>query len=341
MDRRNRRQDSETMFNTVTWFLLLILRILFSYLSKLVIFIVVIATIGLGFLAQLSNVGLWGTYLPPPISHHEMHFPNAEVLAFNENLNLNFTEFRLLVDVGMPEKVVKYATVSFDVRALGIRKDRYSSANTIQMPHLPGGDYCSVNIGVTPSGKETLLKTTSCQRLPGVEGYWHDNNLGFLELEILEWAHSTNNVKLVRHPSLTTPGSLAVMKYAPFVHTVDQISREIQMYRHLQDSGVAPTVLGQVVEEGRVIGFLLEYIADARPISMAGKFYDLALEKCKQALVTLHGMGVKHNNASPENCLIRANGNAVLIDFKLSTSIIPGLPYPDLFNEDFALLTNN
>ncbi|RYC57700.1 hypothetical protein CHU98_g8510 [Xylaria longipes] len=103
---------------------------------------------------------------------------------------------------GTLEKAVKYADVSFDVRTLGVKQDRYSRANIIQMPYLPSGKYCS-----------------------------HDDNFGFLELEILEWANSTNNVKLVRHPSLTTPGSLAVMKYAPFAYTVEHISREIQIFR--------------------------------------------------------------------------------------------------------------
>ncbi|KAI0448646.1 hypothetical protein F5B21DRAFT_98423 [Xylaria acuta] len=345
MDRNEPEQPS--IMVDIFEVLILIWELMVHFLSsillsffKLFVAIAVFALIILGGVTQIANVGLWGSYLPPPISHHKTVFPNARVLALNENINLNATEFRLLVNISTPEKVVKYATVSFDVKALGVREEPYSSTNVVHMPFLPDGDWCSVSIGLTSCGKQISFTTTSCQRLPGVEGAWHETDFDFLDLEILKWPNETDRVKLVRHSALTTPESRAVMKYAPFADTVPNISREIQMYQHVQGSDAAPKLLGQVVEHGRVIGFLIEYVEKPRFVSR-GEFSDLALDKCKQALSKLHNIGVKHNHAHPSKCIIREDGSAMFLDFEHATSVtIPGLPNPNDFEEDFQFLRN-
>ncbi|KAI0441254.1 hypothetical protein F4803DRAFT_576797 [Xylaria telfairii] len=330
--------------------LLLALRVFFGFVKKIfssafwvVTGFLIFVSVLYGGVSQMSAVGSLGSYLPPPISHHQMNFPNADVLAVKENTKLGQTDFRLLVNLG-PEKVVKYATVSLDVLALGVRKHPYSSTNVVQMPNFPSGDYCSVQIGVTPDGTQTFFTTTSCQPRASAEGAWHMDNFNFLDLEIVDWSSSTDNVKLVRYPSLDSSNYLAVMKYAPFAHTIENISRELQLYQHLYGSGVAPKYLGQVVEQGRVIGFLMEYIEGARPVSRVGAFSDLALDKCKQTLAKLHTIGVTHNYASSENCLIRPNGNAVLIDFKhatLASGTLSGFPNREDIERDFQSLTSN
>ncbi|KAI1757605.1 hypothetical protein F4782DRAFT_525418 [Xylaria castorea] len=330
--------------NNITEVLMLTLRLslnafwsIFSVFSDLALVLLVFVTVILGALTQVASVGLWGSYLPPPILRHEIVFPNADVLAFRENADLNLTEFRLLVDVGTVEKAVKYATVNSNVMGLGVRKDRYSSTEVVQMPSLPKGDYCSVSIGLAQNGKQTALTTTSCQRLPGVNGAWHEESFDFFDLKILPWLNSTDRVQLVQHPAL----SHAVMKYAPFAHTIESISKEIQMYQLLQGSYIAPKFLGQVVEHGRVIGFLMEYIEDARLVSLSGRFSDLAIDKCKQSLERLHSIGIIHNDAHPNNCLLRTDGTAVLIDFEHATlaSTVPALPNPQDFERDFRLLS--
>ncbi|KAH8159878.1 hypothetical protein CIB48_g8375 [Xylaria polymorpha] len=274
-----------------------------------------------------------------------MNFPNADVLAVKENTKLSQTEFCLLVHLGTPEeKVVKYATVSHDVLSLGVRKHLYSSTNVVQIPSLPAGDYCSVHIGLSPNGKQTSFTTMPCQPGDSAEGAWHRNNFNFLDLEILDWSSSTDNVKLVRNPSITSSKSLAVMKYAPFVDTLESISREMEMYQHLQHLSFVPKYLGQVVEQGRVIGFLIEYIEGARPVNKAGAFRDLALDKCREALAELHLISVTHNNACPKNCLIRPNGKAVLIDFKHATLVsgpFTGLPNREDVQRDLRLLASD
>ncbi|KAI1742358.1 hypothetical protein F4680DRAFT_445922 [Xylaria scruposa] len=259
-------------------------------------------------------MGLWSSYLPPPILHTEIVFPNAKVLAFREHANLSLTEFRLLADVSTNETAVKYANVSSEVMTLGVRKDPHSSTKVVHMPYLPLGDYCAVSIGL--NGKQAVFTTTSCQRLPGVKETWHEESFDYFDLEILPWLNSTDRVQLVKHSALDT---LAVMKYAPFANSVESISHEIEIYRHLQNSNIAPRFLGQVSENGRVIGFLIEYIEDARLVSLSGGFSDLVIDKCKQSLEKLHHMNILHNNAHANNCFLRNDGSAVLIDFEHAT----------------------
>ncbi|KAI0867156.1 hypothetical protein F4860DRAFT_508654 [Xylaria cubensis] len=335
--------------NMITQVLLLLLRLglyplrcLLSVLSDFSLVLLVLVTITLGALVQVANVGLWSNYLPPPILHNEIVFPNAKVLAFCEHANLGLTEFRLLVGVGA-ETAIKYANVSSEVLALGVRKEQYSGTRIVHMSYLPQGDYCAVSIGLSPNGTQTALTTTSCQRLPDVSETWHEESFDYFDLQILPWLNSTDRVQLVKYSALSTPGSLAVMKYAPFAITIESISHEIRIYQYLQNSDITPKFLGQVVEQGRIIGFLIEYVEDARLVSLSGRFSDLAIDKCKQSLEKLHHIGILHNDAHTNNCLLRNDGSAVLIDFEHATlaSNIPSLPNPQDFERDFRLLSRH
>ncbi|KAI0487064.1 hypothetical protein F4859DRAFT_325645 [Xylaria cf. heliscus] len=316
---------------------------IFFLFSTVGLLVVIVFSFFLGSAVQISNTGLLGDYRPPPVLQYEMVFPNADVLAYKQVNKEKMTEFRLLVNGDTSRRAVKYASVSFDVRSLGVRKDDYSSISVIQMPVFPDGDYCSVHVGLSPDGKQASFTTTSCQPHASVQGAWHDDNFDFLEMKTLDWARTTERVKLIRHPALDTPGSLAVMKFAPFASTVANISREIQMYQHLQGLDLAPEFLGQVVEHGRTIGFLIEYIESARPVSSKSDFSDLALDRCKDALAKLHAAGVAHNDAHPRNCLIRKNGHAFLIDFEHATLASNSDPFTfeDDCERDIEFLVDN
>ncbi|KAK0753435.1 hypothetical protein B0T18DRAFT_452276 [Schizothecium vesticola] len=74
-----------------------------------------------------------------------------------------------------------------------------------------------------------------------------------------------------------------------------------------------PRFLGHLTEEGRVIGFVLEYISNA---GAAGPG-DLAA--CQSVLQKLHSLGVKHGDINKHNFLVRDDGRVVLLDFETAT----------------------
>lgn len=63
------------------------------------------------------------------------------------------------------------------------------------------------------------------------------------------------------------------------------------------------------MEEGRVIGFVMERIAGARHATIED------LEVCREKLCGLHRLGVLHGDFNRFNFLIR-DGCAVLVDFE-------------------------
>lgn len=86
------------------------------------------------------------------------------------------------------------------------------------------------------------------------------------------------------------------------------MANERRAFQRLQGSGIGPRFLGQSVEDGRVIGFLIERIVGARFA------YPRNLEGCQEALSRLHRLGVKHGNTNRFNCLVCAE-KVVFIDY--------------------------
>ncbi|KAI3322305.1 hypothetical protein HD806DRAFT_536770 [Xylariaceae sp. AK1471] len=136
----------------------------------------------------------------------------------------------------------------------------------------------------------------------------------------------TERVNLVNHPSLDTPGHLAIMKVASFEDGMVRIEHETRMYKALQGTDAAPKFLGQVTEKGRVIGFLLAYLEGVRRISSDDGFYVLALSRCESAPEKLHRQGVVHKDAHSGNRFIRKTGEVVWLNFEKAEIVGKGGP---------------
>jgi RIO-like serine/threonine protein kinase len=87
---------------------------------------------------------------------------------------------------------------------------------------------------------------------------------------------------------------------------------EVDVYKMLQDSDIAPRLLGHVTEGDRVIGFLAEYISYAR------KPLRSDTQACLAVLKKLQKKGITHGDTHSGNLLMRPDGSAMLIDFELS-----------------------
>ncbi|KAJ8110676.1 hypothetical protein ONZ43_g5815 [Nemania bipapillata] len=257
-------------------------------------------------------------------TRYEVEFANAVPLAAQDNVERQATEFRVVLNDGTPQQEIKYVSVSTSVRALCVKEEESGRVGIIQVPLLPGGDWLTADVGMTPDEKQIFITTTSCKPLPGVRNEWYEDSYEYVDLDIVPASIGTGRVKLVTAPGLDTPRHQAVMKFSPFPGGISRIEAETNIYQHIQKSTVAPKFLGHVKEDGRIIGFLIEYIEGARSPEVRDRFLDLALRKCKQTLEALHQLGVMHNDARPENCLLRRDGTAVLIDFELSTIATDG-----------------
>ncbi|KAF2823775.1 alpha-galactosidase A precursor [Ophiobolus disseminans] len=90
------------------------------------------------------------------------------------------------------------------------------------------------------------------------------------------------------------------------------IEDETAIYERIVGHQIGPEFLGHITEEGRVIGFVMERIADCRHATPN----DLSL--CQSTLLELHRLGIKHEDINMDNFLIRGE-KATLIDFDLAS----------------------
>lgn len=105
--------------------------------------------------------------------------------------------------------------------------------------------------------------------------------------------------------------SPVIAKFARFEWEIPQLNHETVAYEWIAEHHIGPEFLGHLVEEGRVIEFVMERIADARHATP----HDLPL--CRTVLSRLHRLGIVHGDINKHNSLIRA-GIATLIDFDSS-----------------------
>ena len=134
---------------------------------------------------------------------------------------------------------------------------------------------------------------------------WHSTVIDYLELTKVDSMRP--NVYQVTHPCFGT--TIVLAKFAEFPWKIPFFEAETTAYSWLDGTGVGPKFLGHITEEGRIIGFLIEYFGDARSATAQ----DLAV--CEQALRELHELNVMHGDINKYNFLIR-DGGAVLIDFE-------------------------
>ena len=100
-----------------------------------------------------------------------------------------------------------------------------------------------------------------------------------------------------------------VAKFARLAWEIDAPENECAAYQWIEGPGIGPKFLGHLIEEGRVIGFLMEMITNARHASPD----DLGL--CRKSLSKLHKLGIVHGDVNKHNFLI-GDAHATLVDFE-------------------------
>jgi hypothetical protein len=103
-----------------------------------------------------------------------------------------------------------------------------------------------------------------------------------------------------------------LLKFACWPWEVDYLEAETAAYQWIKGTGVGPKFLGHLTEgkDGRVIGFVLEWIEGARHAE------SIDLEGCEKALRQLHAFGMKSGDINKYNFLVRDDCDVVMVDFE-------------------------
>ncbi|KAL1584497.1 hypothetical protein WHR41_06359 [Cladosporium halotolerans] len=218
----------------------------------------------------------------------------------NDNDDAIGNYFRLLVD----NTSIKYIFVP----AGAYRTADLLSGPGIKalLPPLPPGDWNSGSVSKDPRTGRHHFDKVQREAFHGVTNAWHPLRVDYLALSLGKQL----GANAYEATSVLFEGAV-VAKLARFEWEVDQVDEECEAYGWLEGSGVGPRFLGHVVEEGRVVGFLLEKVANARRAGVGD------LRACEGALGRLHALGLVHGDVKRGHFLVNGDG-ATLIDFNLT-----------------------
>ncbi|KAI9663863.1 MAG: hypothetical protein M1821_007353 [Bathelium mastoideum] len=165
-----------------------------------------------------------------------------------------------------------------------------------KLPDFPDTDWTTMHIYRGASG--SLEFAISFDPLPTVQTTWHPRRIGVLSLK--QTKRHRSNVHEVLYENRP-----AVAKIARFEWEIPRMETETWAYsiinrdrdEHANEPKIAPDFLGHVIENGRVIGFLMEKVD--------GTFAsEEDLESCETALRRLHRMGLIHGDVNRYNFII-------------------------------------
>jgi predicted Ser/Thr protein kinase len=207
------------------------------------------------------------------------------------------SEFRILVN----NKYIKYMTIDHGLYNV---EDMCFGPSLIELlPPFPPGDWNEGHVTRDTETGTIGFTALKLSNLPGIERSWHSEKIEYLELKM--GVKLRTNVHEATCDRFTSP---VIAKFARFEWEIPQLDRETAAYEWIVGHHIGPQFLGHVLEEGRIIGFVMEHISGARHATPE----DLPL--CRAVLSNLHQLGIKHGDINKHNFLIHG-GTATLIDF--------------------------
>lgn len=204
---------------------------------------------------------------------------------------------RLLVN----NQSIKYITI--DPGVYSAEDMCFGPSLTLILPELPPGDW---NDGLVTKGAKdgrAYFASVKSTQFPGVQNHWHGTYVDYLGLSVRRKLRT--GLYEVKCPSLDCT---VVAKFARFPWEIQYIENETSAYQWISGYDIGPQFLGHVTENGRVIGFLMEHITNARHAGAQD------VEICREVLSRLHGLGILHGDTNRFNFLIH-DSKATLIDF--------------------------
>jgi predicted Ser/Thr protein kinase len=211
------------------------------------------------------------------------------------------SDLRLLVDGSL----VKYITI--DGGLYDCEDMCFGPTLASLLPPLQSGDWNQARISRDPATGAPRFTAVLKAALPGITQTWHPLRIDFLELRMGRKLRT--NLYEATCPRFT---STVIAKFARFPWEVPQLESETRAYEWIQGHDIGPAFLGHLLEEERVIGFIMARVSDFRHATVE----DLPL--CHSALARLHQLGIKHGDINKHNFLIHG-GKATLIDFDMAS----------------------
>jgi predicted Ser/Thr protein kinase len=208
------------------------------------------------------------------------------------------SHFRILVD----GNTIKYVTI--DAGLYPIDDMCFGPSLVALLPELPPGDWNDGLIAKHPQTGDPYFASATRTQFPGVQHQWHKLYIDYQDLVVGKRVRS--GIYEVTCPQFNT--TVVIAKFARFDWEIQYMENETTAYEWIDGHAIGPRFLGHLTEDGRVIGFLVERITDARHADAN----DLAV--CQQILGRLHELGVWHGDTNRFNFLVRGS-QAVLIDF--------------------------
>ncbi|CAL5870065.1 uncharacterized protein PFLUO_LOCUS4299 [Penicillium psychrofluorescens] len=205
--------------------------------------------------------------------------------------------FRLLVDgVSIKYIVVEPGIYSAEDMCFG-------PSLVFLLPEFPSGDWNDGLVSRDANDGRPYFAHVNLTEFPSVRNTWHGTYVDYLELSIGQKLRTG-----IYEVKCSLFDDIVVAKFARFPWEVQYIENETTAYQWISGHSIGPRFLGHMTENGRVIGFLIERIHDARHAGIQD------IEACEEVLSRLHDLRIQHGDVNRFNFLIR-DSKAILIDF--------------------------
>lgn len=232
-----------------------------------------------------------GLYSLEMVKQPKIELLQAEVAEDDQSF------FRLLVD-GLS---IKYITVEPGIYN---GEDMCFGPSLVSLlPEFPTGDWNDGLVAKDARDGRPHFAYANLTRFPGVQNTWHGTYVDYLELSIARKLRTG-----IYEATCSIFENVVIAKFARFPWEIQYIENETTAYQWITGHGIGPQFLGHLTENGRVIGFLMEHITDARHAGAQ----DLGI--CEEVLSRLHALGIRHGDTNRFNFLVRGS-KATLIDF--------------------------
>lgn len=207
------------------------------------------------------------------------------------------SSYRLLVN----KKHIKYLTI--DPGIYEVDDLCFPPCLIEKLPTFPDGNWNCGRISQTDGNSTPFFSEVIKEELPSINPLWHPKIYEYLSLKIGERLRS--NVYMASSPQFEKP---IIAKFARFHWEIWYYVAETLAYSWIDSHNIGPEFLGYLTEDGRVIGFLIEYI-EGRHATISD------LPACNAIVQELHGLGILHGDLNKHNFLVSERG-VLMVDFE-------------------------
>lgn len=171
------------------------------------------------------------------------------------------------------------------------------------LPKFPPGDGNDGLVAQNPDDSRPYFAHALLTQFPGVQNIWHETSVEYTDLSVCQKLRTG-----IYEVKCSLFDDAVVAKFARFPWEIQYMENETTAYQWIAGHDIGPRFLGHLTENGRVIGFLLERIRDARHAAAE----DFGI--CEEVLSRLNGLGIRHRDINRFNFLVH-DSKATLIDF--------------------------